>query len=201
MRMRETTGSISYWISQLHAGGVGAEEAIWRRFHRRLLQLAFKVLPISARIEADEEDVVNGAFQSFFRRHGEGGFRDLQNRNDLWRLLTSITRRKAIVQIRRSASYKRRRDSEQLAAPPPPLEQHEDATCPSPETIMMQRETVHRLLAMLNDDLQQIALCKLSGLTNQEIAAQIRRSTPTVERRLRLIRQKWEGAAEALIQQ
>jgi DNA-directed RNA polymerase specialized sigma24 family protein len=36
-------------------------------------------------------------------------------------------------------------------------------------------------------------LGKLEGYTNEEIAAKIGRALPTVERRLRLIRQRWQG--------
>jgi DNA-directed RNA polymerase specialized sigma24 family protein len=52
------------------------------------------------------------------------------------------------------------------------------------------------LLARLDDEeLREIALLKLQGFTNEEIAARIGRALPTVERRLRLIRQTWKEEA------
>jgi DNA-directed RNA polymerase specialized sigma24 family protein len=45
---------------------------------------------------------------------------------------------------------------------------------------------------MLDDDLQVLALAKLRGYENREIAAQSDCSLRTVERRLHLIRRKWE---------
>ena len=54
------------------------------------------------------------------------------------------------------------------------------------------------MLESLDEPLRRIAVYKLEGLTNEEIAAEIRRSLPTVERRLRLIRQKWECTANAV---
>jgi DNA-directed RNA polymerase specialized sigma24 family protein len=45
---------------------------------------------------------------------------------------------------------------------------------------------------MLDDGLRQIAVLKLEGRTNEEIASRIDRSPTTVERRLRLIRDMWK---------
>ncbi len=54
-------------------------------------------------------------------------------------------------------------------------------------------EDFERLLLLLADDeLRRIALLKLEGYTNEELAQRIGRSIPTVERRLRLIRETWK---------
>ncbi|MHC4405382.1 MAG: RNA polymerase sigma factor, partial [Planctomycetota bacterium] len=53
-------------------------------------------------------------------------------------------------------------------------------------------ENCQRLLDCLTPDLQTLALSKLEGYTNREIADQLDCSTPTIERRLKLIRKKWE---------
>jgi DNA-directed RNA polymerase specialized sigma24 family protein len=47
-----------------------------------------------------------------------------------------------------------------------------------------------------DDELRQIALGKLEGYTNEEIATQIEVAPATVERRLRLIRKHWASAVE-----
>jgi DNA-directed RNA polymerase specialized sigma24 family protein len=50
------------------------------------------------------------------------------------------------------------------------------------------------LLEQLGDDvLRSIAVWKMEGLTNQEIAARLGCAVPTVERRLRLIRKTWSA--------
>ena len=50
-----------------------------------------------------------------------------------------------------------------------------------------------RLFAELQDgELQAIAAAKMEGASNEEIAAQLKCSQRTVERRLRLIRDKWK---------
>jgi DNA-directed RNA polymerase specialized sigma24 family protein len=57
----------------------------------------------------------------------------------------------------------------------------------------MMAEECGRLLARLGDpELQALAVAKMEGYTNDEIAAGRDCSVRTVERRLRLIRRKWE---------
>ena len=54
-------------------------------------------------------------------------------------------------------------------------------------------EAVDRLFNLLDDKEQRrIALRKLEGYSNEEIAAEIGRSLPTVERRLKMIREIWK---------
>lgn len=66
---------------------------------------------------------------------------------------------------------------------------------PSPEFAVELAEEYHRLLDALGDDeLRRVAVRKVEGYSNQEIADEIRRSVATVERKLRLIRQIWEAA-------
>jgi DNA-directed RNA polymerase specialized sigma24 family protein len=54
-------------------------------------------------------------------------------------------------------------------------------------------EEYRQLLAVLKDDqLSQIALWKMEGFSNEEIATKLGRSLPTVERKLARIRRLWE---------
>jgi DNA-directed RNA polymerase specialized sigma24 family protein len=59
-------------------------------------------------------------------------------------------------------------------------------------------EEVQRLLALLpRDELRTVALRKMGGYTNAEIAAELGCTVATVERRLRLIRAVWTKHATA----
>ena len=59
-------------------------------------------------------------------------------------------------------------------------------------------EEFQRLLARLpSEELRAIALWKMEGHTNAEIAALLGCTTVTVERRLQLIRATWKGSAPA----
>ncbi len=59
-------------------------------------------------------------------------------------------------------------------------------------------EEGQRLLAALEDDkLTQVALWKLEGFTNDEIAGKLGLTTRSVERKLQRIREKWSQVLEA----
>jgi DNA-directed RNA polymerase specialized sigma24 family protein len=65
---------------------------------------------------------------------------------------------------------------------------------PPPEFVAMMADECQRLLEELHEmDLQAIAVAKMEGASNAEIAAQLNCSQRTVERRLKLIRDKWKN--------
>ena len=58
-------------------------------------------------------------------------------------------------------------------------------------------ERFHALLESLEDDtLRQIAVWKMESRTSQEIADLLGRSVRTVERKLRMIRDRWRDLSE-----
>jgi len=63
---------------------------------------------------------------------------------------------------------------------------------PSPEIAAIVAEETQRLLGELEPELQRIALAKMEGYSNPEIAVRLQISVRTVERRLHLIRRIWE---------
>src|SRR6478735_697707 len=99
-------GSVSRWVSALKDGDAAAAQPLWERYHRQLVTLARRRLQ-SSRRSADEEDVVQSAFHSFFRGVARGRFPQLNDRDNLWRLLVVITARKALDQLAREHSKKR----------------------------------------------------------------------------------------------
>jgi DNA-directed RNA polymerase specialized sigma24 family protein len=193
--------SVSHWIAGLKAGQEEAATKLWGHFYSRLVALACRRLRALPRRAADEEDVVLSAFATFFRRAQEGQFPQLQDRSDLWQLLVTITDRKALNQVRDQQRQKRgggavRGDS----AFPSPESSAAGAGIdqivgkePTPEFAAAVTEELHRLLELLRDDLRQIAVLKLEGHTNEQVATMVDRSVPTVERQLRLIRDTWRG--------
>ncbi len=179
-------GSVSQWIEQVKAGEESAAARLWDRYHRRLLDVARRKLH-GGQGPADEEDVVIDALASFFKRTTGGNFPELQDREGLWKLLVTITNRKAVNQIAHDNRQKRGagrtitslEDGGQPAASP------QDA----PDYAVMVAESLAALLESLEtDEFREIALAKLEGCTNEEIAERIGYSIPTVERRLRIIR-------------
>ena len=105
--------SISRWLDGLKAGDPADIERLWDRYFHRLVGLAAARLPGHARRDFDEEDVALSAFHSFCHRAADSQFPWLDDRNDLWRLLATITARKAISRIRQQTRQRLRRPFQQ----------------------------------------------------------------------------------------
>lgn len=183
-------GSITFWIDQLQAGDLAAAQPLWERYFRNLVELArHKLLGAKPRT-ADEEDVALSAFDSFCRGVKRGRFPDLQDRDNLWKLLVVLTSRKACHLLRDEQRLKRGGGQRPAAAED--LQQVVSQE-PSPEFAAELAENCQRLLGLLGDaELSTIAMSKMEGYTNDEIAADLKCAPRTVERKLRLIRGLWE---------
>jgi RNA polymerase sigma factor (sigma-70 family) len=184
-------GSISGWLRQLQANDPDAARHLWDRYFQRLAALARRRLGDSPRAAASEEDVALSAFASFCRGVEHGRFPHLDDRDNLWRLLVVITLRKSNRHLRSRRQQKRGGD---LPAAPEPLDLDQLVSRePTPELAAEVAEACRHLLDRLNDpDLEALALWKMEGYTNDEIAAWLRCAPRTVERKLRLIRGLWE---------
>lgn len=101
------SGSITHWLLQLRSGDRNAAQPIWEKYFYRLVRVARTHLNGSPRRVADEEDVVICAFDSFCRGAEQGRFPKLDDRTDLWRVLVTITERKAINQVKHDTRKKR----------------------------------------------------------------------------------------------
>lgn len=189
--------SVTLWVELARAGDADAQRALWERFFPDLVRLARLRLQGAPRRMADEEDVVLSVFQSFFRAAEENRFPDLRGRDDLWRLLSQMTYRKVIDLLRHDARKKRRTVGEsalpRVNDPHSPGMAQLPDTAPTPLLEAMVADECRRLLGLLKPELQQIALLKLDGYSNQEIAKCQACSVATVERRLKLIREIWNA--------
>jgi RNA polymerase sigma factor (sigma-70 family) len=191
--------SVTTWMGQLQAGDPAAAQKLWESYFQRLVGLARKKLQDAPRRAADEEDVALSAFASFCRNAASGQFPQLADRDDLWRLLVTITARKA-YNLRRDEGRQKRGGGDvlslaQLPGSPsgaePALAQLVDQE-PTPDFAAQVAEESRRLLECLGDDqLRTIALYKLEGDTNDQIASKLGCVRATVQRKLCLIREIW----------
>ncbi len=193
-------GSVTTWIGALKAGDNLAAQRLWERYFDQLVRLARKKLGGTSRRVADEEDVALIAFDSFCRAATRGRFPQLRDRADLWRLLVNITAKRAADQVNHLYRQKRgggMRRKEADAAPDGTSSQvwqidQVIGEMPTPEFAALAAEEFQRLLDLLNNaTLRQVALWKMEGYLNHEIADQIGCSLRTVERKVQLIRAKW----------
>ena len=195
-------GSITRWIGDLKAGDLAAAQPLWERYFDRLVRLARARLLAARRpsAEADEEDAALSAFDSFCAGAVRGRFPQLADRDDLWRLLVLITARKVHAQARRQRRRKRGGGLVRSEADLPDGGEGAGGEGlaaavgaePTPEFAAMAAEECGRMLAALGDEsLRLVALARLEGYTNDEIAERLGCARRTVARRLELIRKTW----------
>jgi DNA-directed RNA polymerase specialized sigma24 family protein len=191
------SGSVTALIERLKDGDHEAARLLWQRYYPRLVALARQKLKGAPARFADEEDAALSAFDSFCRRAEQGLFPDLKDRDGLWALLVVLTARKAADVLRHHHREKRgggmvHGDSALPAAEGDSSPGGLDllpGDGPTPEEAALLAEEVESLLARLRDPgLRQVAVWKLEGYTNADIATRLGCSEPTVERRLAIIR-------------
>jgi RNA polymerase sigma factor (sigma-70 family) len=193
-------GSVTRWVTALKSGEMAAAQPLWERYHRQLVSLARQKLRSAQRRAADEEDVVQSAFHSFFQGVALGRFPQLDDRDNLWRVLVVITARKALDQLAHEHTKKQgggtiqagsRIDLGRHAWDDTAIEQIVGAE-PTPEFAAQVAEEYQRLLDLLGDEsLCRVAVWKMEGLTNDEVAERLDCSRRTVARKLDTIRIIW----------
>ena len=185
-------GSVTHWIDLLKTGDAAAARHIWDRFFSRLVGLAqaqLRGLPCGP---ADGEDVALSAFNRFCLAARRGQFPRLEDRDDLWRLLTLLAERKARDQRRRQGREKRGggqvHDEAWLAG-----RNGTDAgegglagfASPGPtrnSPLFWRRNAAPCSGVSTTTGCAPVAVAKMEGNTNQELAAEMGCSVRTVER-------------------
>jgi RNA polymerase sigma factor (sigma-70 family) len=193
--------SVTLWLKHLKAGDPTAAQRIWERYCKELIKIARQRLA-GVRRAADEHDVVQDAFDAFFRAAQTGRFTVLHDRDDLWKLLVRITENQAFDQRRREQRAKRgggavRGDSAFLGgdgSTPSGFNQlagHE----PSPDFALMVADELRHLLGLLDSPhLQELVILKMAGHTQREIAERWGCAHYSISRKLRLVRALWTEA-------
>lgn len=194
-------GSVTGWFDEMRDGDSEAARALWERYFPKLVGMARHMLRPRPSAATDEEDVAASAMESFFRAAEKGRFPDLADRDDLWRLLLRMTARK-VVDLRRRENRQRRgggrvRNAADLTRPDSNCKSFDFAQMignePTPEFAAIMVDECRRLLRLLNDpELAALAIAKMEGCRNREIAEEQRCAERTIERQLHLIREIWE---------
>ena len=198
--------SVSHWINQLKAGDPVAAQKLWERFFERLVALAGGKLKGTRHRSVEDEDVAVSAFESFCQGAAQGRFPQLSDEHDLWQVLVVIVERQAME----LGGRQRSKGGTGIAVPTESAFNHLEPFAamqagrdeilrpePTPDFAVQVAEECQRLLDRLGDaELRSIALWKMQGYTNEEIAAKLGSTLRSVERKLRLIRSRWNEYAD-----
>jgi DNA-directed RNA polymerase specialized sigma24 family protein len=186
-------GSITRLIVLLKEGERAAAQPLGDAGFRRLVSRARAPLQGTPQDLADEEDVALRAFDRSCHRAARGRFPQLEDRDDLWQLLSVPTVRQAIGLVRHQG--RTRRGGGRVASLADLAALDLDAVLgpePTPELAAPMAEEYQGLLDRLGDEtLRAVAQGKLEGWTNREIAARPGGIEATVERKPRSIRRLW----------
>lgn len=187
-------GSVSRLLGGLRRGDDEAVRQLWQRYFQPLARLARTRLSARGGHTADAEDV---ALDAFYRLCAQLAlqtsaqcFPQLSNRTHLWKLLACFTVREAF-DLAKKETRRRAVVAEETALGMEGFNSFAGRE-PPPEFAV----AVADLLEYLpNDALRAIAVGRMEGRTNPEIARRLGCTLSTVERKLQVIRVLWKDVA------
>lgn len=185
------------WLEAAREGDEDALTQIWQRFSARMTTFCARWLrQASTPAVFDEDDVAVSAFDTFRRALRDGQFSELRGSDDLWRLLATITIRKARDHIQ-SQQAEKRGGRETIVSLDESGVGNQPTVDPTPEMAAMMTDECRRLLTKLNDpELETVVLLKVDGYSNEEIAKELGYSRRTIQRMIDLIKQRWKTETE-----
>ena len=184
-------GSVTQLFSLARQGDAASFAPLWQHFFPRLVGLAKKRLSGRAAVADDAEDAAQAALLSFWSQMQSGEFLQDLCRSSLWNLLAKITVRKIGKQLRRDAAVRRGAGQvlgEVDLAGDQPLEELL-SVLPTHELDLQAAE----MMEGLPSDLQEMAMLRLVGYSTDEIAKQFDCTRRKIQRKLELIRLRWES--------
>lgn len=192
----EAPGSVTHWLQPLQAGDPAAAEFLWDRYFERVLQLARRQLLGVRDRSRDAEDVALSALNALCHAARGGKLAAVADRDDLWRLLATCTINRSRNLRRDSLRLKRGGDCIEVPLPRASRLQPAEVAEPTPAEAAQLADDLRSLIDRLDREdpsqrLRQVALWKLEGYTDQEIARRQACSRKTICVRLSLIRALW----------
>jgi RNA polymerase sigma-70 factor (ECF subfamily) len=173
-------------LALLRRGDEQAAQQVFDAYVNSLLKLARKRISQRLTRRVDPEDIVQSVFRTFFRRVKAGELRIVEE-DDLGKLLTCMTTRKALRQVAKHKAAKR--DCSRDGDPDAPRALVElPAEEPSPEIVVAFLDLLEHFLASLRPQDRQILELRLEDYGTLEIARILGTSDRHVRRVLEHIR-------------
>ena len=181
--------SVTRWINDFRLGDDCAADLLWNFVKAKLTSLASR--KIGKAIAYDEEDVAIVAFTTLCDGLQTGRYDGVENRQELWQLLATITINRARKlardekRIKRGGKFCRLNDNAALL-------NDVESPEPSPELSLLAKDECRRMISLLSrNELKVVAVLKVDGHTNEEIAEIVGCTRRSIQRRLNLIRDIW----------
>jgi RNA polymerase sigma factor (sigma-70 family) len=172
--------SFAEFIRRIRAGDNQAARELVERYEpviRREVRLRLQDDRLASRF--DWADVCQSVMASFFVRVAAGQY-DLEQPDQLLRLLVVMTRNKVTKQVRRNSAD--RRDYRRLEACNPAYLDGRSAAVPSPSRLVASREQLEEFLRKLSEEERRLADLRAQGCDWAEIAAELG-GTPQARRK------------------
>lgn len=194
--MNDSTADVSFPFPerevQISSFDEQSAEDIWNQYFERLLRFATHQMRGMPKAASDEEDITLSVLKSVCLSIRDGRLQELNADNGLWKLLVVICKRKIANQYAYQRREKRDIARSQSIDRDLRLLKELQSREIQPEILLEFDERLEELFSRLGKDvLKKIALAKIQGFTNQEIAGEMECSLSTVERKLRVIRAIW----------
>ncbi|MFN5950076.1 MAG: ECF-type sigma factor [Pirellulaceae bacterium] len=197
--MIDSSGSISRWLVDRSSSTQSATATLlWHHFGPRLVRIARQQLRAIRDPGYGSEDLALSTFQEFHRRILEGGYPNLADRDQVWRLLFTISLNKA--RNFRRAMLRRKRYRVGLSHVP----EHRFSgkrsrdDWDSPSAVVAVVEECQSLLQLLdaNDSsgrLRTIAMMRFEGASKSQIAKKLGSTRRTIDARIQWIQAIWNS--------
>lgn len=186
--------SITQWLQRLRSGESDAARQIWNRYYPRIVRFAELHLEKNADHAVDGEDVAQSAFRTVYLAVMDGKYPNIDDRNNLWRLLLVATLNRVRRHYRDIHALKRSVDK--LASKPVTgRKMLMELSGPAAEAELA--DLVETLLRHLDQEdptgeLRQIALLQLEQHSATAIAQRLQKRKTYVLQRIRWVRILWE---------
>lgn len=191
-------GSVTNWLRAMEAGDDDAAHRIWNRYSDEMRSVARRRMRrLKRRDIVDEDDIVISAYATLCLAARKGQLAKVLNRQDLWGLMVVAT----LQQIGKRGQYLKaeKRNPGMVVNQADARDEFGSrleriiSNAPGAESAAIQAERTEQLLAKLaNPDLRTVAVLRLAGYSNEEIAAEMGFTRRTSQRMLALIRLCWE---------
>lgn len=193
MESQSECGSVTRWIRGLKTGDQNVLSKLWERYFPTIARNAKLHFGSNPRIVRDEEDIALSVLGVLLKQKT---LIDVNDRDDLLRLLMVITRRKVLsekrVQMADSRGGGRVAILSELQGELKQFVENLTANAPSPESLASMAEHYQILLNVLPDDMyREIVKLKLMGKSIVEISDHFDVVPRTIGRKLKIIQNMW----------